>query len=172
MEKKTKLINIVILYGILFALLLIIYILMSANIKSEGALSNVLGLILLVLFVLIPFFAVRTYKDQIENIGLGQAVKVGVWVGLAGGFLGGLYAIGYYKFINPDMAEQLLQISRERFEKMEKNTYPEYVDEQMEMVRNLFIPMQLIARLFIGLLFGAIGGVIGGLVYKSDSQEY
>ena len=172
MEKKGNLLNIVTLYGILFALLIAAQVFVTATIEPNSMFSTILSVAMLALSILIPFMAVKAYKNQTDYMGIGKALKVAVLVGLAGGFLGGLYAMVYYKFINPEAIDKIMEMSRETIEKMGLNTNPDLTDKQMEMSRSMFIPMQLVGALFSGLLYGAIGGVIGGLVYKSDSEDY
>lgn len=172
MEKKGNLLNIVALYGILFALLIAAQVFVTATIEPNSMFSTILSVAMLALSILIPFMAVKAYKNQTEQMSIGKALKVAVLVGLAGGFLGGLYAMVYYKFINPEGIDRVMEISREAIEKMGLSTDPDLVDKQMEMTRKMFIPGQFGGALFSGLLYGVIGGVIGGLVYKSDSEEY
>ena len=172
MEKKGNLLNIVALYGILFALLIAAQVFVTATVEPGSMVSAILNLVMLALSVLIPFMAVKAYKNQIGQMSFGKALKVAVLVGLAGGFLGGLYAMIYYKFINPEAVDKMMEISREAIEKLGLIKDPELVDKQMEITRSWFIPGQFGGALFSGLLYGVIGGVIGGLVFRTPSEDY
>ena len=47
----------------------------------------------------------------------------------------------------------------------------EALDQQMEMTKKMFVPMQFAGNLFSGLIYGIIGGLLGGLFFKTPQED-
>ncbi len=172
METKKSFNNIVLMFAALYAILGILSMLIKSPTQNPKDPAMVaFGFVFLFLFIGLPVLAVWYYKKQGYAVTLGNAVKLGVLVGLLGGLLVGIYAYIYFAYINPAAIDQVMELSRQILE--ENDMFDaEMVDKQMEMTRKFFVPMQLIGQLFSGLLYGVIGGLLGGLFFKTPTEDY
>ncbi len=170
MKNKKSFANIVYMFAALYAILGILFMLIkpsTANPKDTSMI--ILGFIGLFVFIGLPVLAVWYYNKEGYQVSLGKAIKLGVLIGLLGGFIIGIYAYVYYSFINPDAVEQTLEISKQVLE--DQNMSEDLIENQMEIARKLFIPMHFFGQIFTGILYGIIGGVLGGLFFKTSSQN-
>jgi len=99
MDNKQVYNKLIIYFGFIFAILGIIQIFSSTMLEPKSTTAGIAGGLLLVLFIFIPFWAVRVYKNQVGELTVGKAIKLGVFVGLFGSIIFGIYAVIYYKFI-------------------------------------------------------------------------
>ncbi len=172
MEAKKAFNNTVLTFGALYGILAILFTFASSPTDDPKTTSKmILGTVSLIIFISISIFAVRYYKNQGFDITLGKSIKLGVLLGLLGGLIAGIYSFIYFAYINPDAIEQVIEMSKKIFEDNDKFT-PEMIEKQTELTRKMFLPMQLIANVFGGLLYGLIGGLLGGLFYKTPTQDY
>ncbi len=170
MENQKSFKNIVYMFSALYAIVGILFMLIkppTANPKDTGMM--ILGFIGLFIFIGIPVLAVWYYKKEGYPISLGKAIKLGVFIGLLGGLIVGVYAYIYYSLVNPEAIDQLLEMSKQILE--DKNMNEDLIEKQIDITRKLFVPMQLVGQIFAGLLYGLIGGVLGGLFFKSPTQD-
>ena len=156
----------------MFAFLGILKVLIEVAFEPKSIVSGVSGVTLFILFILTAFLSVRTYRNQVDTMSFGKGLKVAIFVGLLGGLIAGIYAMIYYKFINPDAVDTVLSHSQEILEDWNMTPDAEELANQQEIAKNIFIPIQFVAFLFTGLLYGLIGGVIGGLVYQTPNEDY
>ena len=172
MENQKSFKNIVWMFATLYAILGILFMLIKPPTADPKDMSViVLGFVSLFLFIGLPVLAVWYYRNQGNAVSLGKAVKLGVFIGLLGGFIVGIYAYIYFAYINPDAIDQVMEMSRKILE--ENDAFPkEMLDKQMEVTKKLFVPMQLLGQLFSGLLYGVIGGLLGGLFFKTPNEDY
>ena len=164
--------NTVWMFGVLYAILGILVMLINSPVPDPKATSTVvLGFIALFLFIGLPIIAVWYYRNQGNAVTVGKAVKLGVLIGLLGGFIVGIYAYIYFAYINPAAVDKALEIARNILE--EKETFTEeMLEKQMEMTKKLYVPMQLVSNIFSGLLYGVVGGLLGGLFFKTPREDY
>jgi len=172
MEQKKSFNNVVYLFGVLYAILGIIFMFVkSPTADPKDPSMVVLGFVNLFLFIALPLLAVWYYKKQGYPVTLGKAVKLGVLVGLLGGLILGIYSYIYFAYINPGAVDQVLEMSRKVLEENDMFK-PEMIDQQIEMTKKFFVPMQFVSQLFAGLLYGVIGGLLGGLFFKTPTEDY
>ncbi len=171
MENKKSIFPVVLNFGVLYAILSILFLIFQPKNIDATSTNTLLGFVSLILFISIPVVAIRTYKNQGGEISLGKAIKIGVLIGLIGGFITAVYAVIYYQFINAAAMEETLEMSRKMLEKSGKYS-PEKIEKQMEITREYFFPFLFIGQVFTGMLYGLIGGVIGGLFYKPKTSQF
>lgn len=171
MEQNKKILPIVLNFSALYAIISILFLIFQPKNIEASSTSSVLGFVSLVLFISIPIVAIRTYKNQGGVISLGKAIKIGVLIGLIGGFITAVYSVIYYQFINPSAIDETLEISRQVLEKSGKYS-EEMIEKQMELTRDYFIPFLFLGQIFTGVLYGLIGGLIGGFLYKPKKTEF
>jgi uncharacterized membrane protein (DUF485 family) len=156
----------------LYAILGIIFMLVKSPTADPKDTSMViLGFVSLFLFIGLPVLAVWYYKNQGYPVTLGKSIKLGVLVGLLGGLLVAIYAYIYFAYINPAAVDHVLEMSRKILEE-NGNFSSEMVENQMEITKKFFVPMQFLGQIFTGLLYGLIGGLIGGLFFKTPTEDY
>ena len=172
MENQNSFKNTVWTFGALYAILGILFMLINPPASDPKSTSTViLGFVALFLFIGLPVVAVWYYRNQGNAVSIGKAVKLGVFIGLLGGFIVGIYAYIYFAYINPEAVDKVLEVTRKILE--EKGTFSEeMLDTQMEMTKKFYVPMQLVGNIFSGLLYGVIGGLLGGLFFKTPKEDY
>ena len=176
MEKNKSFNNTVWMFGALYAVLSILYMLINpVNFNTSKETSVGMGGLVLFVFIGIFILAVWYYRNQDNDVTLGKAVKLSVLIGLLGGVLVSIYTYVYFVYINPDLAEQTLEkvmeISRKTLEESGNYTKEE-IAKQIEISKSLFRPIMVIAPIFGGLLYGVIGGLLGGLFFKTPNEDY
>ncbi len=172
MENQKSFKNIVWMFALLYALLGILFMLVkSPAADPKEPFVVILNFASLFVFIGLPVLAVWYYRNQGYAVSVGKAVKLGVLIGLLGGFIVGIYAYIYFAYINPGAVDQVLELSRKILEENDAFSQ-DMLDKQMEMTRKLFVPMQLVGQIFSGLLYGVIGGLLGGLFFKTPNEDY
>jgi len=171
METKKSFSNIALMFSVLYAIIGIIFMIIkpvTADPKDPTIMA--LGFLSLFIFIGIPIYAVKYYREQGYPVSIGSSIKLGVVIGLIGGLLLGIYSYIYFAYINPGAVDQVLEISRKMME--ENNMFDEQmIEQQMETTKKMFLPMQIIAQVFAGLLYGVIGGLLGGLFFKTPVED-
>ncbi len=171
METNKKLLLIALNFAIIYAIISILFMIFQPKNMEPTTTTSVLGFISLILFISIPIVAIKTYLGQGGEISFGKAIKIGILIGLFGGFLTGVYSVIYYHYINPSAIDETLELSRQVLEKSGEYN-EEKIEKQMQITRDYFIPFLFIGQVFSGMLYGLIGGVIGGLFYKPKKSEF
>jgi len=170
MNQNKKIFPVVLNFAALYAIISILFLIFQPKNMNSSSTTSVLGFVSLILFISIPIVAIRTYKKQGGQISLGKAIKIGVLIGLFGGFITAVYSVIYYQFINPSGIDETLEISRQVLEKSGKYS-EEMIEKQMQLTRDYFLPFLFIGQIFSGVLYGLIGGVIGGLFFKPKNTD-
>ncbi len=164
--------NVAFSFGILYAILGMVFMLINDPMAGKDNITNqIIGFIALFVFIFITTAAVWYYRGKGQTITLGTAIKLGLAIGLIGGSLLAVYTYFYFKYINPEAIDFIMEKARETLENNEQLT-EEMVEKQMEMVQKITFPSQIIAQIFVGVFYGLIGGVLGGLVFKTKVEDY
>ena len=103
MDTKKSFSNVVLTFGILFAIIGIIFtVIKPVTADPKETSTMLLSFLALFIFIGIPILAVKYYRDQGYPVSIGSAIKLGVLVGLLGGLILGVYSYIYFSYINPD----------------------------------------------------------------------
>lgn len=119
------------------------------------------------------FFAIKEKRDkEFEgSISYGQCIKTGLLTTIVNGFLGSIFGLLFFKFINPKFLTALLELQHQ--ELLDKNLPPESVDAAMGMMEMMFSPaMMTIMGFFITLIGGLIVSLILGAILKKDPPPF
>jgi hypothetical protein len=171
METKKNFSTILWIFSILYAIAGVIFMFIKPRTANPEATSTMLLSFLgLFVFIGIPVYAVKYYRDQGNFVSISSSVKLGVLIGLLGGLLLGIYSYIYFKYINPEIIDQILEISRKVLEDNDMFDQ-ESIEQQMEMTKNNFASLEFAGQLFTGLLYGVIGGLLGGLFFKTPQED-
>ena len=171
METKKSFSNIVWTFGILYAIVGILFMVIKPVTADPKETSTMmLSFLALFVFIGIPIYAIKYYREQGFNITIGSSIKLGVLIGILGGLLLGIYSYIYFAYINPDAVDQVIEISKKMLE--ENDMFDaDMVEQQMETTKKMFLPMQIVGQIFSGLLYGIIGGLLGGLFFKTPQED-
>ena len=124
-------------------------------------------------YLLYPFligYAVYTYRKANDGyLTLSQALKVGVAAAMIGGLIYVVFNIILVTFIEPDFAEQMIEVARNKM--FEQN--PDMTDEQAEIALGF---VEKFSNPYLGgafwlvmsAFFGFIYSLISGLIFKRE----
>ena len=124
-----------------------------------------------IVFPVVIMYAISTYKKQNANVlSLGNALKLGVVIGIISAIVYILYGLLFNYVIDPEFMGQLMEISTENMIEQNPDMSQVQIDQSVKMMEMMFNP--LIGSAFwiaMSALFGLIWSLIGGLVMKSNS---
>jgi membrane protease YdiL (CAAX protease family) len=174
MDAKKIMNSTVLTFGALFAIITILYNIINyinpPTADPETSSKGLLDMIALAIFITIPILAIKYYTGKGIDVTLGKSVKIGVLVGLLGGFIAGIYGLIYYGY-NPDAVDRVIEISKERMAQIDMFDADE-LEAQAETTKRMFLPMQVVGGASVGSLYGVIGGLLGGLFFKTPNEDY
>lgn len=111
-------------------------------------------------------WAIKFYKKSFDYLSLKDALKIGVGVAVAGGFITGIYNIIFTTFIEPDFLEQVLEARKEFLSN--QNFDEAQIQEQMKMAKKMSSPFFTMAISIISIAFwGFVISVVAGFILKS-----
>ncbi len=172
--QKASIKNIALTYGVLLALFSIIVSVITYITGNHLQPKWYVSVISLLVSVYVIVLAIKKYKTGNEGfLSLGEAIKVGLAVSVISGILIAIYNYIFMTVIEPDMVNQIMEISRE--EMIESN--PNMPEEQMEMALNMsqkfMQPWIMSTFAILGSLFtGFIISLISGLIMKQNRPDF
>ena len=122
-----------------------------------------------IIFPVVIFYAISQFKKQNANeLSLGQAIKIGLIIGVISAVVYIIYGLIFNYIIDPDFMGLMKEVVRDKMLEA-PNATQETVDQQMKFVEMFMNPL-VGSALWIGLsmLFGLIWSLIGGLVMKKE----
>ncbi len=124
-----------------------------------------------IIFPLVIMFAISAYKKNNANVlSLGNAIKLGVVIGVISAIVYILYGLLFNYVIDPEFMGQLMEITAEKMIEQNPDMPQAQIDQSIGFMEMMFNP--LIGSAFwiaMSALFGLIWSLIGGLVMKSNS---
>lgn len=143
------------LWGALSGVLYILLTWLSLDKRTELAAYPAWGLITMILYVCILgfciFFAMRTTRDSMykeTGINYAQTFYVGVVTSITTGVLFGIFSFVYIQFLNPDLANELVQEMTVEMAKFNKT--PKEISETVQHVRESYEPKNQLMSSLIG----------------------
>jgi cation transport ATPase len=122
-----------------------------------------------VIFPVTVIYAISQYKKSNGNLlRLGEAIKLGVMIGIISAIVYVLYGIIFNYIIDPEFMDLMKEATRDKMLE-NPNMTEEMVDQSMAMVEKFMNPL-LGSAMWIALsaFFGLIYSLIGGLVMKKE----
>lgn len=122
-----------------------------------------------IIFPVTVIYAISQYKKSNGNLlKLGEAIKLGVVIGVISGLIYGVYNVIFQYVIDTEFATLMLDATRDKMLE-NPNMTEEIVDQSMAMVEKFMNPF-VGSALWIALsaFFGLIYSLIGGLVMKKE----
>jgi len=125
-----------------------------------AAIVSIASIIALIIFAFIQY-----RRDNEGFISLGEALKIGMGIGLISGLLGVVYLFVLTTFIDPDFMSKLLDFQQAKMQQTNPNMTQEQLDQMRSMQEKFSSPLisgafQIISSLFISFIISLIGGLI------------
>ncbi|MCF8274346.1 MAG: DUF4199 domain-containing protein [Flavobacteriaceae bacterium] len=122
-----------------------------------------------VAFPVTIFYAISKYKKSNDNLlSLGQAIKIGLAIGLVSALVYAVYGLIFNYLIDPEFMSQIMEATRDKLLE-NPNLTEEIVDQQLAMMEKFMNPA-IGTAIWIALsaLFGLIYSLIAGLIMKRE----
>ncbi len=122
-----------------------------------------------VIFPVTVIYAISQYKKSNGNLlKLGEAIKLGVMIGIISAIVYVIYGIIFNFIIDPEFMDLMKEATRDKMLE-NPNMTEQMVDQSMAMVEKFMNPI-LGSAIWIALsaFFGLIYSLIGGLVMKKE----
>lgn len=126
-----------------------------------------------VIFLATIFYAISQFKKKNGNfLKLSEAIKCGLIVGIISALVLGVYNLIFSYVIDPDFANQMLEVSREKMLE-NPNMTEEMVDQGMKYAP-IFTNPWIMTALWLALsaFFALIYSVIAGLIMKKEINQF
>jgi hypothetical protein len=169
MEQRTTISKVGIRYGLITAVLLIIYglVLQFTGLYTNQALTWISYLIIAVMV----YLAHTAYKDGGDGyMSIGQGLGIGVLLSLVAGVLSSLFSFLYLKFVDDSMIGKIKEM---QIEKMEESGMDDAtIDQAMNTVDKMMTPSMMLLMGVLGMLFiGFIISLIISLFTKKSNPQ-
>ena len=122
-----------------------------------------------IIFPVTVIYAISQYKKSNGNLlRLGEAIKLGVIIGVISGIVYAVYNIIFQYVIDTEFAELIMDATRDKMLE-NPNMTEEIVDQSMAMMEKFMNPFVGSAFwIALSTFFGLIYSLIGGLVMKKE----
>lgn len=166
-ETKPKTGKYALTYGLILGAIGIVFALMlySLDMHYQGG-TMVMGVSLLITIAVIVIGMIQFKKDNNGFMTFGQALKVGVGIGLIGGILGIIFNQILAGVIDPEMMGKAMEYQKGLLMETTKMT-PEQIDAQMETIKKYSAPsMQIVFGLIYSVVISLLLSLIPALILK------
>ncbi len=122
--------------------------------KQTGTWISTLGQVSLNVAILVV--AIKSYRDGELGgyITSGQCIGLGAFMGLMMGIISGIWAIIFFKFIEPTLIDTMLNTTREKM--IDQGTPTDQIDQAMSMTSMVMTPPMMAFWSVVGTLFFAV----------------
>ncbi len=122
-----------------------------------------------IIFPVTVIYAISQYKKSNGNLlRLGEAIKIGVLIGVISGLVYAVYGLIFNYIIDPEFMDLMMEATRDKMLE-NPNMTEEIVDQSMAMMEKFMSPLLGTAMwIAISAFFGLIYSLIGGLVMKKE----
>lgn len=137
----------------------------SSNYLEKSYWDQILGFILLVLFV---YTAINSFKKSNNSyLSISQSIKIGLGVTLIFALLNVVYLYFFMSIIEPDFKDKIIEMQVEEMQKM--NTPNSQIKTTVKIMEEYFVPITLSVTIIYALIAGLITSLIIGAVLKKDN---
>ncbi|NNL16944.1 MAG: DUF4199 domain-containing protein [Flavobacteriaceae bacterium] len=118
-----------------------------------------------IIFPVVVIYAISQYKKSNGNLlRLGEAIKIGVLIGVISAIVYVIYGLIFNYIIDPEFMDLMKEAVRDKMLE-NPNMTEEIVDQSMSMVEKFMDPIVgssiwIAASAFFGLIYSLIGGLI------------
>ncbi|MCT4630904.1 DUF4199 domain-containing protein [Winogradskyella sp.] len=124
-----------------------------------------------IVFPVVIIYAISVFKKQNANtLTLGNAIKLGVVIGVISAIAYILYGLLFNYVIDPEFMPQMMEVARDKMIEQNPDMTKEQLEQSIKMMETMFNP--LIGSAFwiaMSAFFGLIWSLLGGLVMRSNS---
>ena len=136
-----------------------------AKLGMAGWVGGLVGLVIVILCVVLGVKARRSEIPETEAFGYGRAFGAGFLISLVASVLNGFFGFLYWKFINPGIADIVVQSQLAKLEA--SGVSGDRLDKAEAMTRAMASPIpQAVVALIGGLVVGIIISLIVAAVLK------
>ena len=124
-----------------------------------------------VIFPITVIYAISQYKKNNGNLlSLGEAIKIGVIIGVISGLVYAIYILIFNYIIDPEFMDLIMEATRDKMLE-NPNMTEEIVDQSLAMMEKFMNPL-VGSSVWIALsaFFGLLYSLIGGLVMKKEQE--
>ena len=124
-----------------------------------------------IIFIGLIIFGIKKFKEANGSfLSFGQAVKIGVGIGVLAGLIASVYHYIFMTYIEPEYMTQLTEIANQKL--LEEGMSEEDIDATNAMTDGFKSPSMVVA---MGIIVSAIGGfivsAIAGAIMKKSAEE-
>ncbi len=122
-----------------------------------------------IIFAVTIIYAISQYKKSNANLlSLGEALKIGVIIGVISALIYAAYIILFNYVIDPEFMDLIMEATKDKMLE-NPNMTEEIADQSMAMMEKFMNPFVGSAMwIALSALFGLIYSLIGGLVMKKE----
>lgn len=156
-------------YGLMLGLLMIVIGVITYVTGIALELKQWPNWIYYIVFAVTIFYAISQYKKSNGNLlSLGEALKIGVIIGVISGIIYALYIILFNYVIDPGFMDLIMEATKDKMLE-NPNMTEEIADQSLAMMENFMNPFVGSAMwIALSALFGLIYSLIGGLIMKKE----
>lgn len=121
-------------------------------------------------FPIVIFYAIHQYKKRNGNLlGLGDAIKVGVVIGVISALVFVIYSLIFNYIIDPEFINQMMAAAKDKMIEDNPEMTQEMIDQGMKFIE-MFANPGLMGAFWVAMsaIFGLIYALIGGLIMKKE----
>jgi hypothetical protein len=165
MEEKTTTRQIGLRYGLIVALIIVVY---SLILQFTGlAMNRPLGFLVYAILIAGIYMAhIAFKKDGDGYMSLGQGIGIGMWITLVAGVISSVFSFLYVKFVDDSMIQTAMDEAMTQME--ERGMSDDQIDQAMNITEKF---MQPGALLVIGLISMLIVGFILSLIVSAITKK-
>lgn len=161
-------------YGVLLGLIIIV---IAVMMYITGMLDEGTQWPVYIYYGFFPFYIVYSvfeYKKKNNGfLSLKDAMKVGVTVAFIGGIVYGVYNLIFFYILEPDTAQQVVEIAEQKMREQSPNMSDADVEQALVFVKRFSNPLFASAMyLLLSAMFGFFYGLISGAIFKRDKPTY
>jgi len=158
-------------YGLILGLLMIVIAVITYVTGMALELKQWPQWIYYIVFPVTIFYVISKYKKSNGNIlSLGEAIKIGLVIGLISALVYAVYGLIFNYLIDPEFMSQIMEATRDKLLE-NPNLSEDIVDKQLEMMEKFMNPVVGTAIwIALSALFGLIYSLIGGLIMKKEEE--
>ncbi|RMB56898.1 DUF4199 domain-containing protein [Dokdonia sinensis] len=129
-----------------------------------------LGVLGFAINIVVITLGIKAFKEGNSNVlSLGQALKIGLGISLIAGVISILWQLIMTNVLDPNYAENMLQVQRDAMIEAQPNMTDEQLDSTMEMMSGFSNPFfTATVGLLASLFFGFIISLVVGLIMKKE----
>lgn len=176
MEKKTTSFQHGLKFGVIIAVVLIVFTLVTFAFLEISTSAKIAWISYLV-FIGLIIYGIIVYRNKEMGgfITYGQSFQSGFFISLASGFILTVFLYVYYKLIDPEAFQQLMEysseVSREKILQSMPNADESQIDAGIEMQKKFMTPgIVSFISFFYYLAAGVITSLIASVFIKKEDK--